>query len=159
MTRTAWIALLAAVALAGAAVVSASFGEDADAVELRPDDVALVAMGRSVYDANCASCHGANLEGQPNWKIPGPDGKLPAPPHDETGHTWHHDDATLFALTKHGLGAMLGPDSTYESAMPAYEGVLTDREIIAALSYIKSRWPAETRALHDERNERAKARP
>ena len=90
-----------------------------------------------------------------DWRVPGPDGRLPAPPHDEAGHTWHHDDATLFELTKHGLAAMLGPGSTYRSNMPAYEGVLTDEEILAVLSFIKSRWPASVRERHDAIDERA----
>ena len=127
----------------------------ADTIALRPDDAALVAMGAKVYARTCAACHGANLEGQPDWRSAGEDGRLPAPPHDETGHTWHHDDATLFKLTKEGLASILGPDADYESDMPAYAGVLTDEEIVAALSYIKSRWPQEVRARHDSINERA----
>lgn len=139
------IAIVAAIVLGWRAVAV-----DAEAaVELRPGDASLVTLGETVYAENCASCHGVDLEGEPDWKVPGPDGRLPAPPHDETGHTWHHDDATLFALTKYGLADMLGPDSDYESNMPAYEGVLSDEEILAALSYIKSRWPDEVRARHD----------
>ena len=142
---------IAAVALAAA---WATGGAEAD-IRLRPDDAPLVALGRTVYADSCASCHGAALEGKADWRVPGPDGRLPAPPHDETGHTWHHDDATLFALTKHGVAAMLGPDSTYESNMPTYDGVLTDGEILAVLSYIKSTWPADVRERHDGINQRA----
>lgn len=139
----------------GSAAVAAALllpAAQAEGVSLRPDDAALVALGSRVYAEQCASCHGVNLEGQPDWKRLGPDGRLPAPPHDETGHTWHHDDATLFKLTKHGLAAMLGPDSKYESNMPAYDGVLSDEEIVAVLSYIKLRWPADVRESHDARN-------
>ena len=52
--------------------------------------------GQTLYTNNCASCHGAKLEGQPNWRSPNADGVLPAPPHDPTGHTWHHDNGLLF---------------------------------------------------------------
>ena len=105
---------------------------------LRPDDGALVAVGERVYMAHCAACHGVRGEGQPNWRERGPDGLLPAPPHDASGHTWHHPDAQLLAITRHGLARVIGqPD--YRSAMPAYEGVLSDAEILAALSWIKSR--------------------
>ena len=52
--------------------------------------------GQALYADSCAACHGANLEGQPDWRVPGADGILPAPPHDETGHTWHHDNQLLF---------------------------------------------------------------
>jgi len=57
-----------------------------------PNNPQAVALGQQVYAARCASCHGANLEGQPNWQQELPTGGLPAPPHDETGHTWHHND-------------------------------------------------------------------
>lgn len=124
-------------------------------VELRPDDLQLVALGKKVYDANCASCHGAKLQGEANWRERGPDGMLPAPPHDETGHTWHHPDVVLVALTKYGPAAMAGGD--YKSAMQGYEGVLSDEEIIASLSYIKSRWPREVVARHDQINQSAAA--
>lgn len=124
---------------------------DPATVSLRPRDALSVSIGKKVYVENCASCHGADLEGQPNWRQRGADGLLPAPPHDPTGHTWHHPDGMLFALTKYGPAKVSGqPD--YRSAMPAYEGVLKDAEIAAVLSYIKSTWPAEIQARHDEIN-------
>lgn len=130
------------------------YGEEADAsVALRPGDAALVARGKSVYTAQCASCHGANLEGQANWRSRGPDGLLPAPPHDPSGHTWHHPDAMLFALTKFGPAAAVG-DPNYRSLMPAYDGVLGDDDIVAVLSYIKSTWPLDVQAQHDTINKR-----
>lgn len=106
-------------------------------------DLQQVALGERVYVEACASCHGANLEGQPNWQARNADGKLPAPPHDETGHTWHHPDAQLFAITKFGLAPIAGAD--YATDMLAFEGTLTDAEILAALAYIKSRWPEKIR--------------
>lgn len=36
--------------------------------------------------------------------------------------------------------------------MPAYDDVLSDEEIVAALSWIKAQWPAGIRARHDELN-------
>ena len=126
---------------------------ETDRVVLQDTDPVIVALGASVYEANCASCHGANLEGQANWRSPGDDGRLPAPPHDETGHTWHHDGDTLFRLTKYGTGALIG-DPDYASNMPIYEGVLSDEEIIAVLSYIKSTWPDDVRARHNEMENR-----
>lgn len=122
-------------------------------VELRPNDLQLVARGKKVYDANCAACHGAELQGQANWRERGADGLLPAPPQDETGHTWHHPDALLFALTKYGPAMMAGRG--YQSAMPGFKDVLSDEDIIATLSYIKSRWPEEIVARHDQINKSA----
>jgi mono/diheme cytochrome c family protein len=112
------------------------------------DSPALVALGQELYATACASCHGVSLEGQPNWRVRRADGRLPAPPHDETGHTWHHPDDQLFAMTKFGPAAFAGLDD-YKSDMPAFEGVLSDREIRAVLAYIKSTWPAEVRARQD----------
>ncbi|APX13869.1 cytochrome C [Tateyamaria omphalii] len=140
--------------LAGAAALTFGWGASAPArTVLMPSDPDVVALGQTIYSENCASCHGMSLEGQPNWRSPGPDGRFPAPPHDETGHTWHHDGDTLFRLTKYGTGALIG-DPDYESNMPVYESVLTDDEIIAVLSYIKSTWPADMRARHDEMENR-----
>ncbi|MDD9929367.1 MAG: cytochrome c, partial [Rhodospirillaceae bacterium] len=101
-----------------------------------------VAEGRNIYAAMCAGCHGAKLEGQKNWRQRGDDGKLPAPPHNKTGHTWHHADEVLFEITKRGTGGALGLKD-YESDMPAYEDTLTDRQIVAVLAFIKSNWPRE----------------
>jgi len=97
-----------------------------------------VAQGAVLYGENCASCHGENLEGQPNWKTPQADGTLPAPPHDDSGHTWHHPDALLFDVTKRG-GQASAPEG-FKSGMPAFAATMSDGEIWATLSYIKSRW-------------------
>ena len=138
------LAAISAIALAGL-----RDGGAARAVTLEVDDAQVVLHGSRIYDENCASCHGANLEGQPDWRVRDVDGRLPAPPHDESGHTWHHDSEALFALTKYGIAAVINnPD--YPSNMPAYEGILSDDDIIAVLSYIKSTWPDEIRAIHDE---------
>ncbi|MGE3376498.1 MAG: cytochrome c [Vicinamibacteria bacterium] len=102
-------------------------------------DRARVALGERIYAQQCASCHGARLEGQPNWRSRQPNGRLPAPPHDESGHTWHHPDRLLFAITKEGLVPPHAP-AGYESDMPAFAGKLSDDEIWAVLAFIKSRW-------------------
>lgn len=142
----------AALGLAGVAAFALWPHGDDPSTTLRPDDAQVVALGETVYAAQCAACHGANLEGEPNWRERGPDGRLPAPPHDETGHTWHHPDAILFELTKHGLPKEIGNGEPYYSNMPAYEDVLSDEEIVAVLSYIKSRWPADVRQREDSLN-------
>ena len=113
-------------------------------------DAASVARGEVIYAENCASCHGANLEGAENWRQPEEDGRMPAPPHDETGHTWHHPDAQLFQLTKLGPAKIVGQG--YESNMPGYEGVLSDQEIWDVLAYIKSTWPKRIIEIHNQRN-------
>tara|TARA_Y100001936_G_C15883429_1_gene564034 strand:- start:7 stop:480 length:474 start_codon:yes stop_codon:yes gene_type:complete len=140
-------------ALVGGLVLVTGMAEDG--IKLKPDDSALVSVGAGVYRQHCASCHGKNLQGQPNWRQRDLDGLLPAPPHDVSGHTWHHPDEHLFELTKFGMKKFAGPN--YRSAMPAYDGTLRDEEIVAVLSYIKSRWPADIRDRHDELNRRYKA--
>lgn len=150
MKRSLWVAVCGAVLVGAALLATGMFRADDDRIVLQDTNPDIVALGAVVYQENCASCHGADLEGQPNWRSPGDDGRLPAPPHDETGHTWHHDGDTLFRLTKYGTGALIG-DPDYASNMPIYEGVLSDDEIVAVLSYIKSAWPEEIRAAHDER--------
>ena len=107
-----------------------------------------MALGRQIYDEACASCHGEKLGGQPDWRVRLEDGRLPAPPHDASGHTWHHPDRQLFDMTKVGLRALSGLED-YETDMPAFQGTLSDDEIWAVLAYIKSTWPAEIRARRD----------
>ncbi|WP_108658292.1 c-type cytochrome [Acuticoccus kandeliae] len=142
--------LVGLVAVAGAVLWSRP--QPAPSIALHPQDAAVVAEGAAIYAAQCASCHGASLEGQANWRDRGPDGRLPAPPHDETGHTWHHPDAVLFQLTKDGPPKQIGNGEPYYSNMPAYGSVLSDAEIVAVLSYIKSRWPPDIQARHDQLN-------
>ena len=99
------------------------------------------ARGHAVYVQHCARCHGVDLEGEANWRRRKPNGRLPAPPHDGTGHTWHHSDDALFRVTKFGSSAVAG--GTYESDMPGFEKVLSDDDIWAVIAFIKSRWPVD----------------
>jgi len=116
-------------------------------------DAAQVAQGQAVYAAQCARCHGVNLQGQPNWRERQTNGRLPAPPHDATGHSWHHPDGVLFGITKHGMSDYAPPG--YQSDMLAFDGILTDEEIAAVLAYIKSRWPQVIRARQERINGQA----
>jgi len=104
--------------------------------------------GAALYARHCASCHGANLEGQPAWRQPLPEGGYPAPPHDPSGHTWHHPDAQLFGITK--LGGQATAPAGFQSRMPAFRDVLSDAEIWAVLDFIKSTWPEPQREFQAE---------
>lgn len=138
----------AAGALAALAVWAGS-GDEPPSLTVMGETVgpATIELGREVYAESCASCHGADLEGQPDWRRRLDNGRMPAPPHDETGHTWHHADGQLFTITKHGVGAVV---PGYESDMPAFEGILSDEEITAVLAYIKSTWPERERGFQAE---------
>lgn len=136
-----WLALITVLATAGLVVVTS--GDDGP-VRPDPTNAPLVALGRMVYGEQCARCHGATLAGQADWQTRKPDGALPAPPHDAGGHSWHHPDSQLMAITRDGPAAFAPPG--YKSDMPAYGGVLNEREIAAVIAYIKSTWPAEIRA-------------
>ena len=107
--------------------------------------------GQILYVTNCASCHGINLEGQPNWRSSNGDVILPAPPHYATGHTWHHDNALLFEYTKFGGQGALGTRgiNDFNSGMPAFKDVISDEDIWNVLAYIRSTWP--------ERNKKTQA--
>lgn len=112
-------------------------------------DPAQLALGEQVYRQRCAECHGINGEGQrPDAPLQKDEtGRFPAPPHDDTGHTWHHDDDLIIRIIVEG--GMGPPDEFYE--MPAFGDLLTDEEINAALAYIKTFWTDEQRALQQER--------
>lgn len=144
--------LLAAAAV-GYSCATAPAGSE---VLLRPGDDSVVSHGQQIYAEHCAACHGANLEGQPNWRQRDAEGYLPAPPHDATGHTWHHADQLLFEITKFGTAKLAGPD--YKTRMPAYQDILSDQQIVAVLSFIKSRWPKQVQQRHDSLNEARKNR-
>jgi mono/diheme cytochrome c family protein len=87
-----------------------------------------VDTGAELYATHCQVCHG-DREGTGTSQG--------APPHNESGHTWHHADAQLKDWIINGkLG--FGP-------MPAFEGKLTEPEADAILAYIKTWWAPEQR--------------
>lgn len=111
-----------------------------------------IEMGRATYQEACASCHGVNLEGQPNWQSANSNGIYPSPPHDETGHTWHHGDEMLLNYIRKGGQVVLDEMGVeFMSGMPAFSEQLSDTEIEAVLAYIKSTWPARVRATQADR--------
>ncbi len=109
-----------------------------------------IAQGQTNYQEHCATCHGADLEGQPNWRVPNADGILPAPPHDASGHTWHHDFQLLFDYTRLGGAKLLEERGVtgFNSGMPGFGELLSDEEIWNVLAYIQSRWPEKVKAAN-----------
>ncbi len=105
-----------------------------------PLDPQEVARGQELYNQYCAACHGANGEGQPKWKIRNEDGSFKPPPHDNSGHTWHHDDDLLLDIVANGVDFP-------QTQMPTFGNQLSDEEILAILEYLKSWWGPEERAF------------
>jgi len=140
LNRTASIAVIAVVAVAAVVGVYAALAPKGGA---DPDDAKQVAAGEKLYRAHCASCHGVNLEGQAEWRTRNADGTLKPPPHDASGHTWHHPDQVLFDYTK--LGGQPTAPPGFKSAMPGFADRLSDAETWAVLAFIKSRWPPAIR--------------
>ena len=101
-------------------------------------DAKEIAQGKEIYNQYCASCHGANLEGVPNWKIFQPDGTLLPPPHDSNGHTWHHPDVLLIQIISDG-------GLPENGNMPSYKEILSEDEMYAVLAFIKTSWGTKER--------------
>lgn len=121
---------------------------DTKVTRLNVEDQNLVAQGKKIYAMHCASCHGANLEGQSNWHEKGLDGLYPSPPQDDTGHAWHHSDSYLIDTVKYSSTVPLH----YKDVMPAFNKILTDEEVISVLTYIKSNWSSKNQAFQEALN-------
>lgn len=108
--------------------------------------------GRMLYADHCAACHGVELEGAPDWQRSGPDGLFPAPPHDETGHTWHHGDGMLFDYVRRGGQAVLDDlGVSFTSGMPGFGDILSAEDIEAILAFIRSTWPERIQEIQAAR--------
>ena len=108
-----------------------------------------LAEGKALYEANCAACHGINGEGEENWQEPNEDGTFRAPPHDSSGHTWHHPDQLLLQIIAKGGQAP-------NTQMSAFEDKLTEEEIKLVLEYIKTFWEPEHRESQADVTKRIK---
>lgn len=80
------------------------------------------ADGNAVYAAKCASCHGKDGRGLPNWRAKGQP--------DFTSAAWQKSktDAQLIAATKEGKGKL----------MPAFKAKLSDAEISAVVARVRA---------------------
>ena len=104
------------------------------------DSVLMNARGKIIYESYCVSCHQVNLSGAENWKGLDDDGHRKVPPLNGTGHTWHHDDASLHNIIKYGLAKIV---KNYEGKMIGFGDKINDKQIDSVLSYVKSHWEDE----------------
>ena len=95
--------------------------------------------GSDLYAANCQVCHGDSN---------GAGGRGGAPIHNDRGHTWHHPDAQLRGWV---LNGKLGSGS---AGMPALGDKLTEPEVDAILTFIRSWWTTEQRDSQADISER-----
>ncbi len=77
----------------------------------------LLQLGRSVYGTHCATCHGRDLQGHPDWHPKG-DMLFKPPPLDGTAR--HRSNDELFEIIGRG-----------------FSSTLTEREILATIEYLQ----------------------
>ena len=132
-----------------AIMVACASSSENDVSSVRSESIATPVPSRSgedVFASICATCHGTEGQGQPNWHVSNEDGTLPAPPLNGDGHAWHHSDGFLYRVVQHGGKFQEDPVLLpgFKSAMPAFGSQLNHEETIAVISYIKSLWGDKT---------------
>ena len=92
--------------------------------------MASAGSGAKVYNTNCSSCHQANGKGQPGVFPPLAGNPVVNGPADKVIH-----------IVKNGLsGKITVGSSTYNGQMPAWKGTLSDADIAAVITYVRSSW-------------------
>ena len=120
-------------------------------VAARAQTVVTTESGATLFRTYCASCHGADAQGAPDWQQPDARGDLPAPPHDDSGHTWRHPDAQLTQIIRDGLRDQF--NKTPELTMPPFgPDQLSDQDIADVITYFKSLWSLEHRQFQEQQN-------
>jgi mono/diheme cytochrome c family protein len=105
----------------------------------------VVDLGSSLFQQNCAVCHGVNAEGTKDWKKTDANGNYPPPPLNGSAHAWHHSIPQLSRSIKEG-GIKLG------GVMPAFGDKLSDQEVLAVIAFFQSKWPDEVYKVWHDRN-------
>ena len=90
--------------------------------DIAPPEV--LAQGEIVYQENCVACHGENGQGYIGPALNG------------SAHAWHHPDPLLVSFIRDGIPG---------TQMAAQGDNLTDEEINAVISYMKSWWSPQQR--------------
>lgn len=96
-------------------------------------DANSVVRGKGLYSNYCIPCHG--IKGVGEKPIPSyirEPGYYEAPALDRSMHAWHHTDEALLKTILQG--------SSRTKRMPAMKGVITRKQAIDLVAYIKSLW-------------------
>jgi mono/diheme cytochrome c family protein len=107
-------------------------------------------QGHILYTAYCAGCHGDHGQGQfPGAAALQPSpitNRIGAPPHDDTGHSWHHSDDLLVRYVLEG--GFTDPAAFYP--MPGFGGLLTVDDARQIVGYIMTLWTDEQRMMQKQ---------
>ena len=115
-------------------------------IEIDEKLISQINLGKSLYVTHCASCHGDNLQGRPNWSTKkDKDGHNLSPPLNGTGHTWHHSQDQLFNIIRYGFKIY---NENYDGKMQGNDK-LNDDDIWSILAYMKSVWPESIQKKYD----------
>lgn len=134
--------LLAGLAALGVVIVSLTMPRPGERWYGREE----VELGRQLYAQHCAQCHGVGAQGAANWQKPGPDGKMPPPPLNGTGHAWHHPMRDLVSVIQNGT----------PGNMPAWRDKLSGDDTRAVIAWFQSLWPGEIYAAWDRMDRAAR---
>jgi mono/diheme cytochrome c family protein len=90
----------------------------------------LISLGKTVYDARCASCHGAQGEGKPpHW-----------PPLANNQSIEMESAVNAIRMVLNGGYPPSTEGNPRPYGMPPFAGLLSDNEVAAVVSYIRTAW-------------------
>ena len=97
--------------------------------------------GQVVFESRCAACHQANGQGLPGA----------FPPLAGSEYVLGEEERVV-RIVLHGLqGAVTVKGQTFNGAMPAWADVMSDAEIAAVLTYVRSSWGNSAEAIAVEK--------
>lgn len=143
------LALVAAMVVFGIVYISradietaSAWGDGREAAELAGSKTSKAEKidGAAIYAALCSACHQASGQGLPGVFPP------------LAGSEWVlGKDSTVAAIVLHGInGAVSVKGAAYNGAMPSFKDQLSDAQIAAVLSHVRSQWGNQAAALTPE---------
>ena len=102
----------------------------------REFDFLQMKRGGELFQQHCASCHGKNAEGAPNWQQRDKNGKFPAPALNGTAHAWHHPTKVLIDVIQNGTERIGGN-------MPPWKDKLSEAQIRDIIAWFQAKWSDE----------------